>query len=93
MDNIEILTEEELRIMIGDDDLFNEYNLKDMYSITEKSLVIPSCPDCGLHKIIENKHLFYHSKLTRCRICSKEYSKKYTKNKNREAHMLKCEEY
>ena len=78
----EKLTEEELRIMINDDDLFEEFNLKDIYSILNESLVIKSCPDCNLHNIEENKHMFYHSKLTRCRKCSKEYSKKYTKLRN-----------
>ena len=78
MNNIEKLTEEELRIIINDDELFDEFNLKDMYSVIQESLVIPSCPDCGLHNIKENKQLFYNSRITRCRKCSKEFSKKNT---------------
>jgi hypothetical protein len=88
----EKLTSEEIYIICGEE-LTNQYDLTNMYSILDESLVIPSCPDCKLHRIKKNKHLFYHSKLTRCRKCSKAYSKQYTKNKNREANMLKCEEY
>ena len=75
----ERLTEEELRIMVNDDKLFDEYNLKDMYHVCDDTGNNKACPDCCLEYTDENKHLFYTDKLTRCKECSKRYSINYSK--------------
>ena len=76
----ERFTEEELRLMVNNDNLFDKYDLGDMYSVCEKSKENERCcPDCGLKHTEQNKHLFYSYKITRCRECSKKYSKIYAK--------------
>ena len=79
MDEDERLTEEELRCMVDDDELFDEYDLKNMYSVLEQGGEERKCPDCGLELIDENKSLFYSWKYTRCKACSKRYSRNYAK--------------
>jgi capsid portal protein len=68
--NEEQLTEEELRVMVGDDELFNKYNLKNMYSVTESASYLKRCCDCKL-PYYGNEALFYDWKYTVCVSCSK----------------------
>ena len=92
MNEDERLTEEELRCMVDDDELFDEYDLTNMYSVCDKTGPNKSCPDCGLPKTDENKSLFYSYKYTRCIVCSKKYSRNYAK-RNREKIKLYSREY
>ena len=66
----EELTEEELRILVNNDEIFNEYNLKDIYTVTEASGYLKKCCDCQL-LYDNNQELFYHWKYTVCITCSK----------------------
>ena len=92
MNDDERLTEEELRCMVDDDKLFDEYDMKNMYCVMDDVGEKRKCPDCGLPKTDENKHLFYNYKYTRCIVCSKRYSRNYAKQ-NREKIKLYSREY
>jgi len=87
----ERFTEEELRLMINNDKLFDKYDLGNMYSVCDKSND-RLCPDCGLAYTEENKHLFYTYKCTRCRACCKIYSKKWSQQ-HKEKRRLHSKRY
>ena len=76
------LTDEEIYLICGEK-LTKEYDLTNMYSVCDKTGPNKSCPDCGLPKTDENAHLFYNYKYTRCKACSKRYTREYAKE-NRE---------
>ncbi len=92
MNEDERLTEEELRIMCDNDKLFDEYDLKNMYSVCDEYGEGRKCPDCGLKHIDENKHLFYTYKYTRCMKCSRIYTKQYAR-KHREKLRIYSKRY
>ena len=86
------LTEEELRLMVNDDKLFDNYDLANMYSVCDDFGEARSCTDCNLPHIEKNEHLFYTYKYTRCIECSKKYTKMYAKN-NKEKVRLYAKNY
>ena len=71
--------EEELRLIIDDDELFDEYNLTDMYTVCDPA-PLKSCTEC---RVILSKDNAHH-KNTFCYDCNnvrrKEY---YSLNKER----------
>ena len=71
------LTDEEIYLICGED-LTNEYDLTNMYSVYEKAPE-RECPDCGLGHTDENEGLFYSYKYTRCIQCSRRYTRAYAK--------------
>jgi hypothetical protein len=73
----ERLTPEEIYLICGEK-LTKKYDLTNLYSVETETSNERKCPDCNL-TYTENVHLFYSYKLTRCRGCSKIYSKKYFK--------------
>ena len=78
----EFLSEEELRAMVGDDVIFEYYNLKDMYTGTAGDN-IKRCYDC---QIILERSEKYRCKLD-AKKYSKEQSKKYTNRYTRKPYM------
>lgn len=77
MNEDERLTPEEIYIICGEK-LTKKYDLTNMHTVLDKTSNERKCPDCNL-TYTENVHLFYSYKLTRCRECSKIYSKTYFK--------------
>jgi hypothetical protein len=85
MDTLEQLTEEELRIMVDDDELFDEYDLGNMYSVCEDEDPAEGkkCSDCKL-KYTGNEERFYIDYGIYCKECQKKRSRKYAlKNKEK----------
>lgn len=73
--NNDLLTEEELQIIIDDDELFDEYDLKNMYSVLDKAIE-KKCSVCSiLYK--GNENLFYSYHNTYCKKCNKKNTKLY----------------
>jgi hypothetical protein len=73
---MEDLTEEELRIMVDDDKLFDKYKLYDMYSVCQKDPEGKECSDCKL-KYTGNEEKFYDYYGSYCRECHKKRSYEY----------------
>jgi hypothetical protein len=78
MDADNNLTVEELQIIIDDDELFDEYDLGNMYSVLQKGNE-RSCSVCNLiYK--DNIDKFYSYNNTYCRRCNKINTQKYYNN-------------
>ena len=59
-------------------EFIEEWGLDDMFSVCEKDGIGKSCPDCGLI-YEENKEYFYCEKYSRCKKCSRAYTRAYAK--------------
>jgi hypothetical protein len=77
----EYLTEEQLRILVDNDELFDEYDFSNIYSVESKGIE-KKCSVCSL-SYNENKELFYGERNSLCKKCNTINTKKYYYN-NRE---------
>ena len=76
---MERFSEKELRLMINNDKLFDEYDLGNMYSVFEKDTIKKNCTVC--HLIYEgNEDKFYCRKITYCKNCYRNASRQRIKN-------------
>jgi len=69
------LTNEEIHLLVGDDDLIKKYKLLNMYSVTEEGPA-PVCSTCFITLTPENHHI----KNTKCKVCNRELNKQYVLN-------------
>lgn len=76
----EELTEEELRILVNDNEIFEEYDLKNIYTVEEKG----SGKQCSICGITYTEKTFHTYKSSVCIECNKLRSKEhYIKNKKK----------
>lgn len=68
------LTSEELMLIIDDQEIIKEYDLLNLYSVTEKGPA-PLCSSCGIILKKDGTYVNY----SRCTPCSREYQREYIK--------------
>jgi hypothetical protein len=72
-------------------EFIEDWGLDDMFSVCDNSGTGKSCPECGLI-YEENKEDFYCEKHSRCKKCSRAYTRAYAKS-HREKMKINARRY
>ncbi len=77
------LTNEEIYLLVGDDELIEKYDLLNLYSVLEEGPP-KTCSTCFITLTAGNHHV----KNTKCKVCNKELNRLYVLNNKEKVKML-----